>query len=95
MEDCCGRKKERTEEEKRELSARLGRIAGQANGIRRMVEEDRYCVDILNQLSALDSAVRSLAALLLERHLKSCLVREIREGNLAAADEVIELFKKF
>ncbi len=98
MADCCNseeRKTVRSEEEKRAIRSRLNRIAGQLQGIGRMVEEDRYCDDILIQLSAVDKAVKSLAAFVLDNHVHTCLIRDIREGRIEVVDEIVDLFKKF
>ena len=93
---CCDRRKTvRSEEDKHAFQSRLNRIAGQINGVKRMVEEDRYCDDILIQLSAIDKAVKSLANLLLDKHMHSCLIKRIKEGELDAIDEIVELFKRF
>ena len=60
-----------------------------------MIEEDRYCDDVLIQLAAIDKSVKSLAGVLLESHMHSCLIENIKEGNLAVVDEVVDLFKRF
>lgn len=96
MARCCEEKKTvRTEEEKKALVVRINRIAGQMNGVKKMIEEDRYCDDILIQLAAVDKAVKSLAAVVLERHLHSCIVAHVQQGDLSVVDEVVDLFKKF
>ncbi len=97
MEDCCcsARTKVRTEEEKKKIISRLNRIAGQIGGIKKMIEEDRYCDDVLIQLAAVDKSVKSLAGVILENHMHSCLIENIKEGNLAVVDEVVDLFKRF
>lgn len=97
MENCCseGKMKVRTEEEKKKLVSRLNRIAGQVNGVARMVEEDRYCDDILIQLSAVEKSVKSLSALIFEGHVHSCLIENIQSGNLSVVDEIVDLFKRF
>ncbi len=93
---CCEHKtKVRTEEEKRAIVSRLNRIAGQMNGVKRMIEEDRYCDDVLIQLSAIDKSIKSLANLILDSHMHTCLIENIRAGNLDAVDEIVELFKRF
>lgn len=61
-------------EVKKDATARINRIAGQVNGIKKMVEEDRYCVDILNQISAVRSALDQLGVQLLTGHLESCVL---------------------
>ena len=95
MEDCCARTRIRTEEEKKALKRRIGRIVGQMNGIGRMIDEDRYCADVLIQLSAVDKAVKSLAAVVLEAHLNTCIVENIQKGNIAVVEEVVDLFRRF
>lgn len=85
----------RTEDEKRQLIHRLNRISGQVEGIKRMIEDDRYCDDILTQLSAIDKAVKSLSSLILEKHMYSCIKKEVAEGNLEVVDEVMQLFRRY
>ena len=92
---CDGRKKVRSEEEKKNLVNRINRIAGQMNGVKRMIEEDRYCDDVLTQLAAIEKSVRSLSTAILERHMHSCLVENVQNGNLDVIDEIVELFKRF
>lgn len=89
------RSKERSDADKRTITSRLNRIIGQLNGIGKMVAEDRYCDDILIQLSAVSNAVKSLANFVLEEHMHSCIVKDIQENNLQAIDEVLELIKRF
>ena len=97
MEDCCKRTrvKIRTEEEKRKLTARVNRIVGQMNGVGHMIEEDRYCDDVLIQLAAIDKAVRSLSAVILEAHMNTCLIEKIQNGEYDAVGEVVDLFRRF
>ncbi len=95
MSDCCVKTKMRTEEEKKNLTNRLNRIIGQLEGIKRMIDDNRYCDDILTQLAASDKAIRNLSAILFESHIKTCIVSSIKEGNDEITDEVIELFKRF
>ena len=64
----------KTPESRKKLTTRLNRIAGQVAGIQRMVEEDRYCVDILTQIAAVRSALDSLGVELLSEHVSSCVV---------------------
>ncbi len=94
---CCGeeRKTVRSAEEKKQLTVRLNRIMGQLSGVKRMVDEDKYCEDVLVQLSAVDKAVRSLTALILARHMHSCIARDVQSGDTEALDGVAELFKRF
>ena len=96
MADCCNHKKKvRSDEEKKAIVSRLNRIAGQINGIQKMVEEDRYCDDVLTQLAAVDKAVKSLAGLILSAHMHTCLVEQVQAGDTQIVDEVVELFKRF
>ncbi|MBE5808342.1 MAG: metal-sensing transcriptional repressor [Clostridiales bacterium] len=94
MEECCVRHKKRTPEEVKDLTTRLNRIAGQVNGIRRMIEEDRYCVDVLMQVSAVQAALKAFNRELLSSHIRSCVVEDIRAGNEGAVEELCELLKK-
>lgn len=92
--ECCSRKKHRSEKEMKDLVTRLNRIEGQVRGIRNMVEEERYCVDILNQVSAVQSALNSFNKELLANHIHSCVVDELRDGNEEVVDELCETIKK-
>ena len=93
---CCKKKTtQRGEDEKKLIANRISRIEGQLKGIRRMVQEDAYCNDILVQLSAAEHSVRSLANHILENHLYSCVSRDLENGKLEVIDELISLFKKF
>lgn len=85
----------REEEEKSQLIHRLNRISGQISGIKKMIEDDRYCEDILTQLSAVDKAVQSLSSVILERHMYSCIKKEMSSGNLEVVDEIMQLFRRF
>ena len=82
-------------EEKKKLSTRVNKIIGQMNGIKKMVEEDRYCGDILIQLSAIDKSIKSLANVILDSHMHSCLIDDIKSGNLESLNEIVNLFKRF
>ncbi len=93
--ECCNHKITiRDEEEKKNLLNRIARINGQINGIKNMIEENRYCEDILIQLVAIEKAIKSLQSLILERHLKTCVSKAIKEGDEEIINEVIELFKR-
>ncbi len=84
----------RDEKELRQLKNRLSRIAGQLNGIGRMLDENRYCGDILNQVAAVESALQAFGYLVLQEHMETCVVEEIRKGNTAVVEEAVELIKK-
>ncbi len=91
---CSERKKYRTEEEKKALSRRLRLAEGQIRGIRKMVEEDAYCPDILIQVSAVTSALNSFNRELLACHIRSCVSEDIRNGNDEAIDEFVKVMQK-
>ena len=69
---------------------RLRRIEGQARGLQRMIEEDKYCIDILTQISAATKALQAVALGLLEEHLSHCVAQAVTEGDDAAAAKVRE-----
>ena len=78
------------------LLKRLKRIEGQTRGVAKMVEEDRYCVDVLTQISAIQSALDALALLLLANHTKGCVRSAIRSGDgETAIDELMAVVKRF
>ena len=85
----------REEDEKKKICNRLNRIEGQVKGIKKMVEEDRYCNDILMQLSAIQNSIQSLSNHILERHLYTCVSDQLAQGDLTVLDEVTSLFKRF
>lgn len=91
---CCNRTKQRSEKETKDLIKRLNRIEGQIRGIKNMVEEERYCVDILNQVSAVQAALNGFNKELLANHIHSCVVEDIRAGKAEAVDELCETIKK-
>lgn len=93
MSDCC-RKKIRDEEELKSLSNRLARIEGQVRGIRNMLENDAYCVDILTQVSAAQSALNGFSKKLLSSHIKTCVTDSVRNGEDDKIDELVETIKK-
>ncbi|MGH3171162.1 MAG: metal-sensitive transcriptional regulator [Trebonia sp.] len=69
---------------------RLRRIEGQVRGLQRMVDEDKYCIDILTQISAVNSALQSVALGLLEDHLGHCVAQAVAEGGDTATEKVRE-----
>ena len=93
---CCStRTKIRTPEEKHALDTRINRIIGQLNGVKNMINEDRYCDDVLIQLSAIDKSVKSLANVILDAHMRTCIVENIKADRLDVIDEIVDLFKRF
>lgn len=91
---CCNRMKHRPEKETKDLITRLSRIEGQVRGVKNMVEEERYCVDILNQVSAVQAALNSFSKELLSSHIHTCVVQDIKDGNDEVVDELCEVVKK-
>src|SRR5690625_4863248 len=86
----------RTKEEKQSVTNVVKRIEGQVRGIQRMVEEDRYCVDILVQISAINAALKKVGFSVTERHMKHCISHAINDGEgELAIDEFIEVMKHF
>lgn len=69
---------------------RLRRIEGQVRGLQRMVDEDKYCIDVLDQVAAVNKALRAVAVELLEDHLSHCVRDAVQEGGATANDKVAE-----
>ena len=86
--------KHRDEEELRKLMNRLNRVEGQVRGVKKMLEEEQYCVDILTQVSAIQAALNAFNKELLSSHIHSCVVEEIQKGNTEVVDELCESIKK-
>ena len=91
---CCHREKIREADEYKSLINRLNRIEGQIRGIRKMVEENAYCADILTQASAASAAMDSFCRVLLEDHIKTCVSSDIRDGKYETVDELLEILRK-
>ena len=83
------------EKEKQLINNRLNRIEGQIRGIKKMIGEDAYCNDVLIQLSAIESSVKSLSNQVLENHLYNCIARDLENGKIDTIDEIVSLFKRF
>ena len=95
MEQCCCHKtKHRSEEEYKTLINRLNRIEGQVRGVRKMVENDAYCVDILTQVSAIQAALNGFNRELLSNHIRTCVMDDIRNGNDEIVDELVQTLQK-
>lgn len=91
---CCKKRKVRSQEEYKDLIHRLNRIEGQVRGIRRMVEEQAYCTDILIQVSAVNSALNSFNKILLANHIRTCVAEDIRMGKEETIDELTAVLQK-
>ncbi len=85
----------RPEDVKKTISTRLNRIDGQLHGIKKMVDQDKYCDDILIQLSAVNKSIKSLANYILENHMYNCVLNDMEKGNVEIIDEVVTLFRRF
>ncbi|MCR4561647.1 MAG: metal-sensing transcriptional repressor [Bacilli bacterium] len=95
--DCCEeRYKDKPRDEKliEDLKKRLNRISGQINGISKMVDDGRYCADILMQVSAVESALQQFGYLLLENHMETCVKDKMVAGDEEIIKETIDLMKK-
>ena len=81
---CCHHKATpRSQQMQDDLQKRLNRVIGQLNGVKSMIDDNRYCGDVLTQLAAAESAVHSISAILLQNHLETCVVEQIEAGNTA------------
>ncbi|WP_414051904.1 metal-sensing transcriptional repressor [Macrococcus animalis] len=86
----------RTDEEKEKMLKRLKRIEGQVRGIQKMIEEDRYCVDILIQISAIESALKQVGFSVTERHMNHCVIDAIKKGEgEASIEELMKVLRQF
>ncbi len=96
--DCCEcrhKNTERSVELQRDIQKRLNRAIGQLNGVKSMIEDNRYCGDVLTQLAAVESAVHRAAEIILQNHMETCVVEQIRAGNMEVVDEAVGLIRKF
>ncbi|MFC4801828.1 metal-sensitive transcriptional regulator [Neobacillus sp. GCM10023253] len=98
MNDACHlsneRKSHHSDKVKQNLATRLNRIEGQIRGIKGLIEKDTYCDDVITQISATQSALNSVAKILLEGHLKTCVLERINEGDTEVLDEVLLTIEK-
>ncbi len=92
---CCQYKHTpRGDKELKLLKNRISRIIGQLNGIGKMLDDNRYCGDILTQIAAAESALKSVGYIILEEHMKTCVVEQVQNGNNKVMEEAMELIKK-
>ena len=91
---CCKKTTARSTEEQKKLIHRLNRIEGQICGIRKMVENNAYCTDILMQSAAVNAAVNAFNKELLASHIRGCVSRDIREGKDEVIDELVATLPK-
>lgn len=93
---CCHYKEtERTEKLQVDVKKRLNRAIGQLNGVKNMIDDNRYCGDVLTQLAAAESAVHSAAEMILRDHLETCVKDRILQGDDEIIEEAMRLIKKF
>lgn len=76
------------------MISRLNRIEGQIRGIKKMIENETYCDDVINQIEASRSALKSIEIILLESHIQNCVVDQIKEGDTQVVSEVLATLKK-
>ena len=88
------KKQPRDEELVKNLKTRLNRVSGQINGVSKMIEENRYCVDVLTQISAIESALREIGFIVLEDHLKTCVSSDIKSDDFSSLEEAVAICKK-
>lgn len=86
--------KHREENEFRSLENRLSRIEGQVRGVKKMLEEEAYCTDILTQVTAIQAALNAFNKELLANHIKSCVVEDIRAGHDEVVDDLVCTLQK-
>ncbi len=93
---CCCRYKNtpRSQQTVHMLQMRLNRMIGQLNGIKKMLDDNRYCGDILIQIAAVENALQKFGYLVLKDHMETCVAEKIRMGNNEVIDETIDLIKK-
>lgn len=91
---CCHKTKERSEQEYRDLINRLSRIEGQVRGVRKMLENNAYCTDIITQVAAVNAALNSFNKVLLANHIRTCVSNDIRAGKDETVEELLRVIQK-
>jgi DNA-binding FrmR family transcriptional regulator len=100
MENCCGIDKDgkkptqNSVKTQKSIVDRLNRIEGQIRGIKNMIENGTYCDDVINQIEASRSALHSVQIILLESHIKNCVVDQLQHGDTDVIEEVLKTIKK-
>ena len=90
----CTKNTYRDEETKKKLNKRLKTIEGQIRGVQNMINEDKYCNDILIQLLAINKSIKSVSNEIFKNHLSTCVVRDIKNNDPKIIDEVMELIRR-
>ena len=95
--ECACRHKDTPRDEtfQKNLQKRLNRAIGQLGGVKSMIDDNRYCGDVLMQLAAAEKAVHRVSELVLENHLHTCVVEKVRGGDESVIDEAMDLIRKF
>jgi DNA-binding FrmR family transcriptional regulator len=88
------RKSHHSEKMKHNLISRLNRIEGQIRGVKGLIEKDTYCDDVLNQIASIQAALNGVSRLLLEGHMRSCVIERIQEGDHEVIDELLTTMNK-
>ena len=91
---CHGKKAHHPDKTKQQLSSRLNRIEGQIRGINKMVQDDVYCDDILHQILSVEAALTGVKKMLLEAHMKSCIIDQVEKGDSTVIDELMTTIGK-
>ena len=93
---CCHHKATpRSVQMQEDLQKRLNRVIGQLNGVKTMIDDNRYCGDVLTQLAAAESAVHRVSEMILRNHMQTCVVEQIRAGHDEVVDEAMDLIHRF
>ena len=91
---CHGKKAHHPDKTKQQLSSRLNRIEGQVRGINKMIQGDVYCDDVLHQILSVEAALTGVKKMLLEAHMKSCIIDQVGRGDFAVIDELMTTIGK-
>lgn len=91
---CAAKTAHHKSEIKTELSKRLNRIEGQIRGVKKMIEDDVYCDDALNQIASVQAAINGVRVLLLENHIKTCVVEQLQNGEVGVVDELVKTIRR-
>lgn len=90
----CPRAKHMTCDEKQNITKRLNVIEGQVRGIKQMIEDDRFCDEILTQVSAVSRSLKSIGNILLKKHLETCVVNDLKNGESDVIDDLLDMIDK-
>lgn len=91
---CKHKNTPRSAQMQEDVVKRINRAIGQLNGVKDMIEDNRYCGDVLIQLSAAESAVNKVAELIFKEHMETCVIEQIQDGNKEVIDEALTLMKR-